>query len=165
MQPVPKVLPVSYTHLDVYKRQGTTIDLTNAAGTLTNFAFSVPRDGTITALSAFFSTTAALSLTGSTITIRAQLYQSTTPNNIFSPIAGAVVTLAPALTGVISIGSLSNGLTSGLSIPVTARTRLLLVFSTTASGVALVKMCIRDRCPDCNGGAGQGQRCGGTEKC
>ena len=117
---------------------GTTIDLTNAAGTLTNFAFSVPRDGTITALSAFFSTTAALSLTGSTITIRAQLYQSTTPNNIFSPIAGAVVTLAPALTGVISIGSLSNGLTSGLSIPVTARTRLLLVFSTTASGVALV---------------------------
>ena len=117
---------------------GATIDLTNAAGTLTNFAFSVPRDGTITALSAFFSTTAALSLTGSTITIRAQLYQSTTPNNIFSPIAGAVVTLAPALTGVISIGSLSNGLTSGLSIPVTARTRLLLVFSTTASGVALV---------------------------
>ncbi|WP_334293931.1 hypothetical protein [Enterocloster lavalensis] len=51
---------------------------------------------------------------------------------------GVVVTLAPALTGVISIGSLSNGLTSGLSIPVTAGTRLLLVFSTTASGVSLV---------------------------
>ena len=117
---------------------GTTIDLTNAAGTLTNFAFSVPRDGVITSMSAFFSSTVALSLVGSTITIRAQLYQSTTPNNIFSPIAGAVVTLAPALSGLISIGDISSGSTTGLSIPVTMNTRLLLVFSTTATGLNLV---------------------------
>lgn len=117
---------------------GATIDLTNPAGTLTNFAFSAPRDGTITSISAYFSTTAALSLVGSTVTIQAQLYSSTTPNNIFSPIPGAIVTLAPALTGVVSIGDISNGITTGLSIPVTAQSRFLLVFSATATGLALV---------------------------
>ncbi len=117
---------------------GGVIDLTNAAGTLTNFAFSVPRAGTITALSAFFSTTAALSLIGSTLTITAQLYQSTTPNNTFTAVPGAVVTLAPALSGVISIGTLSTGIATGLSIPVTAQTRLLLVFTASASGLSLV---------------------------
>lgn len=117
---------------------GSTIDLTNAAGTLTNFAFSVPRNGIITAISAFFSTTAALSLAGSTVTVTAQLYRSATPNNIFSPIPGAVVTLSPPLTGTISIGNLSSGITTGLNIPVTAQTRLLMVFSASASGVSLI---------------------------
>lgn len=41
---------------------GSTIDITNAAGTLTNFAFQVPRAGIITSFSAFFSTTASFSL-------------------------------------------------------------------------------------------------------
>ncbi len=117
---------------------GTTIDITNAAGTLSNFAFQVPRAGTITSFSAFFSTTAALSLVGSTATVTAQIYQSTTPNNVFSPIAGTLINLSPALTGVISIGTLLNGSLTGLSIPVTAQTRLMLVFSATASGITLV---------------------------
>ncbi len=117
---------------------GGTIDILGGPGELLNFAFSVPRDGTITSISAFFSVTAALALVGSTITITAQLYSSTTPDNVFSPIPGAIVTLAPPLTGLISIGDISNGITEGLSIPVTAETRLLLVFSTTATGISLV---------------------------
>ncbi|WKB34799.1 exosporium glycoprotein BclB-related protein [Terrilactibacillus sp. S3-3] len=117
---------------------GSTIDLTGAAGTLLNFAFSVPRDGTITSIAAYFSTTAALSLVGSTMTITAQLYSSPTPNNLFTPIPGAFVTLAPPLTGIISIGAISSGITTGLTIPVTSETRLLLVFSATASGLSLV---------------------------
>ena len=40
--------------------------------------------GDDTAMAAINDLLAALSLTGSTITLRAQLYQSTTPNNIFS---------------------------------------------------------------------------------
>lgn len=108
---------------------GGTIDLTGAAGTLLNFAFSVPRAGTVTSLAAYFSTTAALSLVGSTVSITAQLFQSTAPNNTFTAVPGALVTLAPPLTGVIALGTISSGLTSGLSIPVTAGTRLLLVFS------------------------------------
>nr|WP_307495384.1 exosporium glycoprotein BclB-related protein [Clostridium sardiniense] len=117
---------------------GGVIDLTGAAGTLLNMAFSVPRTGTITSLAAYFSVTAALSLLGSTITITAQLYQSTTPNNSFTAVPGASVTLAPALTGAISIGAISNGITTGLSITVNPQTRLLLVFSATASGLSLV---------------------------
>lgn len=44
------------------------------------------------------------------------------------------VTLAPALTGNVNFGAVSDGLTTGLSIPVTARTRLIIVFSATAVG-------------------------------
>lgn len=108
---------------------GGAIDLTGASGTNLNMAFSVPRDGTITSLSAFFSTTTALSLVGSTVTVTAQLYQSSTPDNMFHPVPGAVVTLAPTFTGIVSIGAIADGTTTGLSIPVTAGSRLLLVFS------------------------------------
>ena len=98
----------------------------------------MPRAGTITSISAYFSTTAALSLIGSSITIRAQLYVSSTPNNLFVPIPGAVVNLTPSLTGTISIGDISSGITTGLSIPVTAQSRLLMVFSATSSGLSLI---------------------------
>lgn len=117
---------------------GSSIDLTNPSGTLSNFAFSMPRAGTITSLSAYFSTTAALSLLGSSITITAQLYVSNTPNNVFTPIPGAIVNLSPALSGVISIGTISSGITTGLSIPVTAQSRLLMVYSANATGLSLV---------------------------
>jgi BclB C-terminal domain-containing protein len=119
---------------------GGTIDLSNTtlAGPLINFAFSVPRAGTITAIAAYFSTTAALTLTGTTVTITAQLYSSTTPNNIFSPITGAIATLVPPLTGILALNTISNGITTGLAIPVTPQTRLLMVFSATATGTTLI---------------------------
>ncbi|MDE6816529.1 MAG: hypothetical protein K2P13_04960 [Lachnospiraceae bacterium] len=117
---------------------GSTIDITNAGGTLSNFAFQVPRAGVITSLSVFFSTTAALSLVGSTVTVNAQIYRSVTPNNIFSPVAGTLVSLTPSLSGIISVGTLLNGSLAGLSIPVTAGSRLMLVFSATASGLTLI---------------------------
>jgi BclB C-terminal domain-containing protein len=117
---------------------GATIDLTGGPGIGINEAFSVPRDGTITSVAAFFSTTVALSLVGSTVTITAQLYESATPDNTFTPIAGTLVTLAPPLTGVLAIGTISSGIVTGLSIPVTAETRLLMVYSITAAGVTLI---------------------------
>jgi hypothetical protein len=43
-------------------------------------------------------------------------------------VPGAVVTLSPPLTGINSIGFISSGLTTGLSIPVTTQTRMMLVF-------------------------------------
>jgi BclB C-terminal domain-containing protein len=100
---------------------------------LTNLAFSMPRDGIITSLAAYLSVSAAVALVGSTVTITAQLYQSPTPNDIFTAVPGAVVTLTPALTGMISIGVITSGVTSGLNIPVTDGTRLLLVFSSTVT--------------------------------
>ena len=135
---------------------GGNIDLSGAsivAGTPINMAFSAPRDGTITAISAYFSVTTALSITGTTVTITAQLYRSTTPNNTFTAVPGAVVTLAPALTGLLAIGASSNGLITGLNIPVTSQTRLLmskertllyegLVYWKTATGLSLAQTII-----------------------
>jgi BclB C-terminal domain-containing protein len=109
---------------------GATIDLTS----VNSLAFSLPRAGTITAISAFLSTTSALSLVGTTVTLTAQLYESATPDNVFTPVPGAIVTLAPALTGVAAIGTISSGLTTGLTIPVSTQTRLLLVVSASATG-------------------------------
>lgn len=103
------------------------------ATSINNFAFSMPRDGIITSMSAFFSNTVAMSLVGSTLTITAQLYSSATPDNTFTAVPGAFVTLAPELTGVLAIGTVSNGLTTSLSIPVTAQTRLLMVYSATVT--------------------------------
>ncbi|WP_304952525.1 exosporium glycoprotein BclB-related protein [Viridibacillus arvi] len=113
---------------------GTKINLTGSAGALLNFAFSIPRAGKITSMDAFFSTSEALSLVNSTITITAQLYQSTTPNNLFTPVPGATVTLSPKLSGNLPLGYVSHGITTGLNIMVTAQTRLLMVFSAAATG-------------------------------
>jgi BclB C-terminal domain-containing protein len=118
---------------------GGVIDLTGTlVGPLINFAFSVPRAGTITSIAAYFSNTLALALVGTTITITAQLFSSVTPDNTFTAIPGAVVTLAPPLTGIVNLGDISSGITTGLSIPVTPQTRLLLVFSATATGLNLI---------------------------
>jgi BclB C-terminal domain-containing protein len=105
---------------------------------LDSLAFSVPRDGTITSISAFFNLRTAMSLVGTTITVTGQVYVSTTPDNTFTPVPGALVTLAPPLTGLVSIGTVSSGSVTGLSIPVTQGTRLMVVFSSTAAGVGLI---------------------------
>ncbi len=100
-------------------------------GELLNYAFSVSRDGTITSIAAYFSTAADLSLIGSTVTITAQLYRSAPPpNNIFTPIPGANITLTPPLNDTALVGTISDGaVTLLVPVPVTTRTRLLMVFS------------------------------------
>ncbi len=105
---------------------------------LLNFAFSVPRDGTITSIAAYFSLTTAEALVGSTVTVTAQLWSSSTPDNTFTPVPGTLVVLSPQLTGIVALGTISNGIATGLSIPVTAQTRYILVFSTTSAGVSLI---------------------------
>jgi BclB C-terminal domain-containing protein len=107
------------------------IDLTASDGG-PNYAFSMPVNGTITSIAAYFSTSTVLSLTG-TVTIEAQLYSSTTPDNTFTAIPGAFVALSPTFTSVIAPSN-ANGITTGLSIPVTEQTRLLMVFSCSATG-------------------------------
>jgi BclB C-terminal domain-containing protein len=117
---------------------GATIDLTGAAGLAANMSFSVPRDGTITDITAYFSIVLALSLAGTDLTVTAQLYESTTPNNIFSPVAGTAIALTPPFSGIISVGDIATGSLTGLSIPVVTGTRLLMVFSVTAEGLSLI---------------------------
>lgn len=98
-----------------------------------SFAFSVPRDGFITSISAYFSCTYAIDLEGSTATVIAQVYTSTTPDNSFILLPGAAVTL-PIISGVFTDGMSVNAVASGLSIPVTAQTRILLFFESILTG-------------------------------
>ncbi|QAA31813.1 exosporium glycoprotein BclB-related protein [Clostridium manihotivorum] len=115
---------------------GLTIDLTGT-GALINEAFSMPRDGVIRSISAFYSNLLALTLVGTTVNITAQLYSAPPTSNIFTAIPGASVQLDP-LPGVLAIGGTTSGITTGLSIPVPAETRLLLVFSATTTGIPIV---------------------------
>lgn len=106
------------------------IDTTN----IFNMAFSMPREGVITSIAAYFSVTVDAFLVGSEVTITAQLYGSATPNNIFSPIPGTQVTLSPTLTGLVDVGTITSGIVTGLSISVPAETRLMMVFSAAVTG-------------------------------
>jgi len=102
----------------------------------------MPRDGILTSIAVYFSTVLALSLIESTVTLQAQLYSSTTPDNIFTAITGTTVQLSPGLSGNVSIGTVSYGMATGLNIPLTAQTRLILVISGTATGLLLTNTVI-----------------------
>jgi BclB C-terminal domain-containing protein len=131
------VLPLDGDQAGMAELQGSVLDLTGGGGQIVP-AQTFPTDETIQSITLFSSTTAALSLVGTTVTVSAQLYTSTTPNNTFAPVPGTLVTASPPLTGVDAIGTISNGITTGLSIPVTAGTRGVIVVSVTAAGLTLV---------------------------
>ena len=105
---------------------GQPLDLTTAAGTVTNYAFTVPRAGTITDVYADFTVTAAVSV-GSNI--EAQLYIAPSGSTTFTP-QTPVITLNPALA-VVSVGTIVTG-NQAFTIPVNPGDQVLLVFG--ASG-------------------------------
>jgi BclB C-terminal domain-containing protein len=113
------------------------IDLSGGGGSLLNFAFPAPRSGTITSLSGYFSNIASFDA-ANPVTIIAQLYQATGSSNSFTPIPGATVSLTPSFSGSVPANATSSGLTSGLSIAVTAGTRLLMVFSVSVSSSSVI---------------------------
>lgn len=117
---------------------GGTINLTNPAGTATNFAFSMPRAGTLDTIDAFFSTTIALGFIGTTVSIQAQVFAAPVGSNIFTSVAS--VTLAPSLTGPIAIGTTSTGTASGLGIALATGDRVMVVFTATATGLSLANV-------------------------
>lgn len=112
-----------------------TIDATLFSSSL---AFSMPRNGVITSISAFFTDTVGISLIGSTVTVNAQVWISSPPSNIFVPLVGADVDLAPGLSGIIGPFDPFNGITTGLNIPVLAEDRILVVFTITSTGASLL---------------------------
>jgi BclB C-terminal domain-containing protein len=106
---------------------GNPIDLASGTG-LANFAWTIPQDGTITAIAAQFTVIAAVSLSVGTVSVEAQLYRAPAGSSDFTELAGTTVTLNPPLS-TIAIGTVVSGLENGLSVPVTAGDNLLLVFS------------------------------------
>jgi BclB C-terminal domain-containing protein len=120
---------------------GATIDLSGPGGTATNMAFSMPRNGTLTELSVFFSLVAATVLVipaGSTLNVITQLYRSTVPDNTFTPVPGAVVTLSfPGPFLLVQVPPTTANGTVAIVVPVLNQDRLLLVTKLTATGVDL----------------------------
>ncbi|KOO51894.1 exosporium glycoprotein BclB-related protein [Viridibacillus arvi] len=111
---------------------GNNIDLSAATGTE---AFSVPRAGSITSISASLSATVALTLVGGTATVRAQVYRAVAGSNVFSPTT-AFVDLSPALS-TIAVGTITSGTANVAPVSVAAGDRLLMVYSVTTTGIAL----------------------------
>jgi BclB C-terminal domain-containing protein len=93
---------------------------------LLNFAFAVPRSGTITALSVVYNNVVSVALSSST-TITAQMFLAPAPatNNNFNTTTALVNMVLPAVT--INLGDVFSGDITGLSIPVATGDRLLLV--------------------------------------
>jgi BclB C-terminal domain-containing protein len=131
------VLPLDGDQAGSEQLTGGALDLTGGSSQVVP-AQTFPTNETIETMTVFTSTTVAQALVGTTVTVTAQLYTSATPDNTFSPVPGASVTAAPPLTGVVSIGTVSSGMTTGLSIPVTAGTRGVIVISITAFGIGLI---------------------------
>ncbi|MEG0873183.1 MAG: exosporium glycoprotein BclB-related protein [Clostridia bacterium] len=101
---------------------------------LPNHAFSMPRDGNISGLTAYFSLSSNLSLIDTNVTISARLYISNTPNNIFTEIKETLLILTPTFTGNVAENTVAKASISNLSIPVTIENRILFVFSAKANG-------------------------------
>ncbi|BDG36257.1 exosporium glycoprotein BclB-related protein [Saccharococcus caldoxylosilyticus] len=110
-----------------------TVDL--GAGTLTlgvgatnipDFAFVVPRAGTITSIAAFFSATVGITLAAAG-TVRAELWIAPATSNTFTP-TGVFVNLVPDFGPVVTVGNTAAG-TATASFPVAAGDKLLMVFS------------------------------------
>ncbi len=98
----------------------------------------LPGNETITGITASFQLNQLLSLVGTTVTITAQVFVSSDGGATYSPLAGTVVTLAPALTGIVASGATSNGTVTGLNIPVPAGDLGMVVFSVSAAGISLI---------------------------
>jgi BclB C-terminal domain-containing protein len=109
---------------------GNTIDL-SAAGLL-DYAFSVPQNGIINAISASFTVTAAVSISLGAATVQVQLYSAPATSEIFTLVPGATLTLAPSIT-IAAIGEVLSGIITGINVPITAGTQLLLVVSASNS--------------------------------
>ena len=92
-------------------------------------AFSVTRAGSITAISAAFTTVTLIMPLAGTVTVRAQVYRSAANSNVFTP-TNAFVDTVP-----IAIGTIARGLkTISPPVLVEAGDLLVMVFSATATG-------------------------------
>ncbi|MFY2307620.1 exosporium glycoprotein BclB-related protein [Lysinibacillus fusiformis] len=98
-----------------------TIDLT---GRLSE-AFTVPRDGSINAISAEFKSTSGIILPGNSATIRAQIFRAPIGSNIFTG-TNASIDLAPPIT--VAIGGISFGTANISPEPVSPGDQLLMVY-------------------------------------
>ncbi|OXM17220.1 hypothetical protein [Paenibacillus herberti] len=114
--------------------QNVSIVLANNLGE-DNFAFSVPQSSTITSITASFSPLPT-TISGATITVQVQLCRALPDISLYQPfvaIPGTVASLSPGLFGSITENFSCQINQTGLSIPVDAEDRLVLVFTISSS--------------------------------
>ncbi len=114
------------------------IDLTPTAGSDTTPPYTLLADGTFTAIRGTLHLEQALSLVGTTVTVTAQVYSSPSATATLFPVPGTACTFAPALTGIVAVGTSAQCSLTGLSIPYTAGSTAVLVVTATAAGVSLI---------------------------
>lgn len=115
---------------------GNTIDLmpsgsVPAPQTFLNDGFVTQMRGTI-----YVKTSSAL--IGTTVTLTAQLYVGSGFSTVMTPVPGAACTFAPALTGIVSVGTSATCAVTGLFIPYSAGTSGVIVITATSSGLNLI---------------------------
>ncbi|WP_186446531.1 exosporium glycoprotein BclB-related protein [Neobacillus bataviensis] len=121
--------------IDSVNVTGLTLNL--GAGGVLDYAFVVPRAGTVTSIGAFFSTTADVTQLAP-VTISAQLYLASPGSSSFSPV-GTPVLLNPPLGPVISVGQNRNNVAAQV-ISVSPGDKLLMVFSINTAGLDIASV-------------------------
>ncbi|WP_307204332.1 exosporium glycoprotein BclB-related protein [Paenibacillus harenae] len=120
---------------------GGVIDLSgDEPGITMNMAFTIPRDGTISAIAVTFSNSAGNILGETTVTMRAELWSAPATSNLFTP-TGAGTDLAPAMTGTVATGDISIG-AADLAVPVIEGTRLVLVITHRVTSGPLIAVAV-----------------------
>lgn len=117
-----------------FEYSGGTVDISDEnSGQSYCYAWSAPRNTTLRAISAFINLTSTLTLAaGVSLTVVAEVFISTVPNNLFSGAPGATVQLT--FTGVNPHDTFKYGTTSGLNIAIPVGTRVLVMFYATIKG-------------------------------
>lgn len=103
-----------------------------------NVAFPVPRNGTITSVSAFYSYSGPSSENipidfDVTVTVHAQIFAAPPGTDTFQALPDALVTFDTGITRNTPVGTTMHGIITELSIPIEEETRLLTVFFATST--------------------------------
>lgn len=131
------VLPLAGIGSAAATPAGGTIDLASNP-TLVGLAQPLPRAATLTGLTATFTTAQAISLIGSTLMPKVEVYAAAPGTTALTQVSGATCSMVPALTGLLAIGTATDCSVTGLAIPLSQGSRAVVVVSTTASGLSLV---------------------------
>ena len=97
-----------------------------------SIAFTVPRAGTVTGISADFTVLAAAEHNTGDIFVHALLYRAPAGSNVFSPANNAAVTLAPGVSTVSQGQLLEGSITT--SVTVAKGDRLIMAFGANNNG-------------------------------
>ena len=103
-----------------------------------NVTFPVPRNGTITAVSAFFSYSGPSNENNPipfdlTVTVHAQIFAAPPGTDTFQALPETLVTFDTGITRDTPVETTMHGIIKDLSIPIIEETRLLTVFFATST--------------------------------